>query len=104
MRLFKKLFHRCGEHLEYIEGTRFPETGTTGMGKVWKTTDALYVVNSIHHAEINYVGLNFLMRFQLKQLSEETISRIKKHNRNNLIWIRLMMRLKTVDVLSVVGH
>ena len=36
MGLFKKLFHRCGEHLEYIEGTRFPETGTTGMGKVWK--------------------------------------------------------------------
>ena len=36
MGLFKKLFHRCGEHLEYIEGSRFPETGTTGRGKVWK--------------------------------------------------------------------
>ena len=36
MGLFKKLFHRCDEHLEYIEGTRFPKTGTTSRGKVWK--------------------------------------------------------------------
>ena len=36
MGLFKKLFHRYGEHLEYIEGTRFPKTGTTGRGKVWR--------------------------------------------------------------------
>ena len=36
MGLFKKLFHYCGEHLEYIEGTRFPENGTTGRGKVWR--------------------------------------------------------------------
>lgn len=36
MRLWKRLFHHCGEHLEYIEGARFPETGTTGRGKVWK--------------------------------------------------------------------
>lgn len=31
-----RLIHRCGENLEYIEGSRFPETGTTGRGKVWK--------------------------------------------------------------------
>ena len=36
MKLWQRLFHRCGEHLEYIEGTRFPKTGTTSMGKVWK--------------------------------------------------------------------
>ena len=36
MGLFKKLFHRRGEHLEYIEGTRFPKTGTTSRGKVWR--------------------------------------------------------------------
>lgn len=36
MGLWQRLFHRCGEHLEYIEGTRFPKTGTTGIGKVWK--------------------------------------------------------------------
>ena len=34
MGLFKKLFHHCGEHLEYIECTRYPEIGTTGRGKV----------------------------------------------------------------------
>ena len=80
MGLFKKLFHRCGEHLEYIEGTRFPETGTTGMGKVWKTTDALYAVNSTHHVELNYVGLNFLMHFQFKHLLEETIIKILRND------------------------
>ena len=36
MNIFKRLFHNCGENLEYIEGSRFPETGTTGRGKVWK--------------------------------------------------------------------
>ena len=36
MGLFKKLFHHCSDHLEYIEGTRFPKTGTTGRGKVWR--------------------------------------------------------------------
>lgn len=36
MGIIKRLFHRCGEHLEYIEGSRFPKTGTTGRGKVWK--------------------------------------------------------------------
>ena len=36
MRLWQRLFHHCGEYLEYIEGTRFPETGTTGRGKVWR--------------------------------------------------------------------
>ena len=36
MGLLLRLFHRCGENLEYIEGSRFPETGTTGRGKVWK--------------------------------------------------------------------
>ena len=34
MNIFKRLFHNCGENLEYIEGSRFPETGTTGRGKV----------------------------------------------------------------------
>lgn len=34
--LFKRLFHRCGENLEYIEGSRWPNTGTTGKGKVWR--------------------------------------------------------------------
>ena len=33
-RLFHRLFHNCGENLEYIEGSRFPETGVTGRGKV----------------------------------------------------------------------
>ena len=36
MNIFKRLFHNCGENLEYIEGSRFPETGTTGRGKVRK--------------------------------------------------------------------
>lgn len=36
MNIIQRLFHRCGEHLEYIEGSRFPETGTTGRGKVWR--------------------------------------------------------------------
>jgi len=36
MGIISRLFHKCGEHLEYIEGTRFPEKGTTGLGKVWK--------------------------------------------------------------------
>ena len=36
MKLWQRLFHRCGENLEYIEGTRFPKDGTTGRGKVWK--------------------------------------------------------------------
>lgn len=36
MKLWQRLFHRCGEHLEYIEGTRFPKTGTASKGKVWK--------------------------------------------------------------------
>lgn len=31
-----RLFHHCAEDLEYIDGSRFPETGTTGNGKVWK--------------------------------------------------------------------
>ena len=34
--MIKRLFHRCGEHLEYIEGSRWPNTGTTGKGKVWR--------------------------------------------------------------------
>lgn len=29
MNLLQRLFHRCGENLEYIEGLRFIETGTT---------------------------------------------------------------------------
>lgn len=36
MNIFKRLFHNCGENLEYIEGSRFPETGVTGRGKVRK--------------------------------------------------------------------
>ena len=36
MKLWQRLFHRCGENLEYIEGTRFPKDGTNGRGKVWK--------------------------------------------------------------------
>ena len=36
MNLLQRLFHRCGENLEYIEGSRFPEIGTTGRGKVWR--------------------------------------------------------------------
>lgn len=36
MGLLLRLFHHCGENLEYIEGSRFPETGTTGRNKVWK--------------------------------------------------------------------
>ena len=48
--------------------------------KFGKTTDAPYVVNSIHRAELNYVGLNFLMRFQLKHLLEETIIKILRND------------------------
>ena len=36
MKILQRIFHRCGENLEYIEGSRFPETGTTGIGKVWR--------------------------------------------------------------------
>ena len=36
MKLWQRLFHCCGENLEYIEGTRFPKDETTGRGKVWK--------------------------------------------------------------------
>ena len=36
MKILQRIFHRCGENLEYIEGSRFPETGTTGRGKVWR--------------------------------------------------------------------
>ena len=36
MGLFKKLFHQCVDHLEYIEGTRFPGTGIACRGKVWR--------------------------------------------------------------------
>ena len=36
MKLWQRLFHRCGENLEYIEVTRFPKDGTTSRGKVWK--------------------------------------------------------------------
>ena len=36
MKLWQKLFHHCGEYLEYIEGTGFPKTGTASKGKVWK--------------------------------------------------------------------
>lgn len=35
MNIINLIFHRCGEHLEYIEGTRFPSEGCTGRGKVW---------------------------------------------------------------------
>ena len=36
MKILQRIFHRCGENLEYIEGSRFPEAGTTGRGKVWR--------------------------------------------------------------------
>lgn len=36
MNLLTRLFHHCDRNLEYIEGTRFPKTGTTGRGKVWR--------------------------------------------------------------------
>lgn len=36
MKILQRIFHRCGENLEYIEGSRFPEKGTTGRGKVWR--------------------------------------------------------------------
>ena len=36
IKLWQRLFHRCSENLEYIEGTKFPKDGTTGRGKVWK--------------------------------------------------------------------
>ena len=36
MKLWQRLFHRCGENLECIEETRFPKDGTTSRGKVWK--------------------------------------------------------------------
>ena len=34
MKLWQRLFHSCGEHLEYIEGTRFPKSGETNRSKV----------------------------------------------------------------------
>lgn len=36
MNLFIKLFHKCDGNLKYIDGSRFPQTGTTGRGKVWR--------------------------------------------------------------------
>ena len=69
MGLWQRLFHHCGEHLEYIEGTRFPETGTTDRGKVWKNYRCtVCVVNYIHRLEMNCAGLTFLMRLQLKEM------------------------------------
>ena len=41
--------------------------------KFGKTTGAPYAVNSIHHVEINCIGLNFLMQSQLKQLCNRFI-------------------------------
>lgn len=55
MELFKKLFHHCSDHLEYIEGTRYPETGTTGRGKVWRNYRCTVCgKNSIHRVEMIY--------------------------------------------------
>ena len=65
--------------IQYIEGTRFPKTGTTGRGKVWKTTGVLCAANSTHHVEINCVGLNFLMKVRLKQLWVETIIKMRQY-------------------------
>ena len=50
--------------------------------KFGKTTGAPYVVNYIHHVEINYAGLNFLMRFQLKHLLEGTITKGNNYDKN----------------------
>ena len=69
--------------------------------KFGKTTDVLCVVNYIHHVEINYVGLNFLMRFQLKHLLEGTIikgitnymKRLKK------LFKKLLAKLSSRDTL-----
>lgn len=49
--------------------------------KFGETTDVLCVVNSTHHAEINYIELIFLMQLQLKQLWEDPI--IKLWNTNS---------------------
>ena len=59
MNIFKRLFHNCGENLEYIEGSRFPETGTTGRGKVWKNyrctiCGKLYTTSGNKLYRINY--------------------------------------------------
>lgn len=61
MKLLKRLFHQCSENLEYIEGTRFPKTGTTGRGKVWKNyrctvCGKLYTScgNDLHRIEFPY--------------------------------------------------
>lgn len=70
MKLWQRLFHRCGENLEYIEGTRFPKDGTTGRGKVWK--------NYIHRVELNCVGLTFLMQLQLKEMLADIIIKAMK--------------------------
>lgn len=34
--MLKRIFHRCENHLDYIDESRFPEHGTTGRGKVWR--------------------------------------------------------------------
>lgn len=34
--MWQRLLHHCGENLEYIEGTRFPKSGGTNRGKVWR--------------------------------------------------------------------
>lgn len=36
MNIIRRIFHQCSEHLEYIEGSRFPKNGATGHGKVWR--------------------------------------------------------------------
>lgn len=36
MNIIRRIFHQCGEHLEYIGGSQFPKNGTTGRGKVWR--------------------------------------------------------------------
>ena len=49
MKFLKRLFHRYGENLEYIEGLRFLETGTTSRATVqideyaWQEKPALYI-------------------------------------------------------------
>lgn len=36
MKILERIFHNCNGNLVYIEGSRFPETGTTNGGEVWR--------------------------------------------------------------------
>lgn len=69
--------------------------------KFGKTTDALCAANSTHHVELNYIGLNFLMRSQLKHLLGETINNGITNYMKQLkkLFKKLLAKLSSRDTL-----